>query len=77
MLILDVFGTIAILIQSYRIDFWSLYIGRLALGIYVGIASGIIPTYLISISPPQVSGIIGSLNQLLITIGIAVAYGLG
>lgn len=40
-------------------------------------ASGIIPVYLISISPPEISGIVGSFNQLLITLGIATAYGLG
>ncbi len=77
MLILDVIGTLSILLQSYSIDIGYLYVGRFILGVYVGIASGIIPTYLISISPPEVSGIIGSLNQLLITIGIAAAYGLG
>lgn len=44
---------------------------------YVGIASGIIPVYLISISPPEISGIVGSFNQLLITLGIATAYGIG
>jgi hypothetical protein len=43
----------------------------------VGIASGIVPVYLISISPPEISGIVGSFNQLLITVGIAVAYALG
>lgn len=77
MLILDVLGTLAIVMQAAQIEFWSLYIGRFLLGIYVGIASGIIPTYLISISPPEISGLVGSLNQLLITIGIATAYGLG
>ena len=44
---------------------------------YTGINSNLIPVYLISISPPELTGIIGSFNQLFITIGIAVAYGLG
>jgi len=47
------------------------------LGIYVGIATGMVPMYLISISPNDISGIVGSFNQLLITIGIAAAYGIG
>jgi SP family sugar:H+ symporter-like MFS transporter len=77
MIMLDVFGILVILMQSYRIEYWTLYIGRFLLGIYVGISSGIIPVYLISISPPEISGIVGSFNQLLITMGIACAYGLG
>jgi len=77
MIILDILGTLTIILQAYEVNYWSLYIGRFILGIYVGIASGIIPVYLISISPPEVSGIVGSFNQLLITIGIATAYGLG
>lgn len=77
MLLLDLFGILTIALQAYQIEYWSLYVGRFLLGVYVGISSGIIPVYLISLSPPEVSGIVGSLNQLLITIGIAVAYGLG
>jgi MFS family permease len=77
MFILDVFAIISILLQAYSVNILTLYIGRFLLGIYVGISSGIIPVYLVSISPPEVSGIIGSFNQLLITIGIAAAYGLG
>lgn len=52
MIILDVFGTLTILLQAYQIEFWPLYIGRFLLGIYVGIATGLIPVYLVSISPP-------------------------
>ena len=76
MIVLDAIGICAILFQASWLEFSNIYIGRFIVGIYCGIATGIIPTYLISISPPEISGIIGSFNQLLITIGIAVAYGL-
>lgn len=50
---------------------------RLMLGFIIGINSSVIPTYLVSLSPPSMSGVTGSLNQLFITIGIAVAYTMG
>ena len=36
-----------------------------------------VPQYLMSISPTKISGLMGSFNQIMITIGIAVAYGMG
>ena len=46
--------------------------GRLLNGIFVGLASAVAPQYIIEISPPSKQGVIGVLNQLLITIGILV-----
>ena len=77
MIYLDVFAILAFIVQTFQMRFWNIYIGRFLLGIYVGIASGIVPVYLISISPPEISGITRYFNQFLIAIGIAVAYGLG
>lgn len=77
MFYLDILGVLSIALQAFQIDYWNVYMGRLLLGLYVGIASGIVPSYLISFSPPEISGIVGSFNQLLITIGIATAYALG
>jgi len=53
-----------------------MYITRFIFGVFCGVSSSIIPVYLTSIAPLKISGIIGSFNQLLITIGIATAYGL-
>ena len=64
-------------LQGRELCLPTLYVGRFLLGVYTGINSNLIPVYLISISPPELTGIIGSFNQLFITIGIAVAYGLG
>ena len=50
---------------------------RFCLGVAMGISCTVVPMYLISISPTKISGTIGSLNQILITHGIAVAYGMG
>jgi len=51
-----------------------LSIGRLVVGIAIGIASYTAPLYISEISPAHVRGKLVSLNQLMITIGILVSY---
>ena len=77
MMVMDVFGFVVITCQSNFLDINTLYLTRFLLGLYLGVSSGIIPSYLVSISPPEMTGLIGSFNQLLITIGISVAYRFG
>lgn len=48
--------------------------GRLILGLAVGAASATVPVYLSEIAPPAIRGSLLTLNQLLITVGILVAY---
>ena len=55
----------------------TIYLFRFGIGMIVGIKSIIIPTYLISITPPELTGIVGSFNQLFIATGVAVAYRCG
>ena len=50
---------------------------RFLLGLTIGISATAVPSYLISIAPTSMSGRIGSLNQIFITIGIAVGYAMG
>ena len=47
---------------------------RVVLGLAVGAASVIVPLYLAEIAPTESRGAITSLNQLMITVGILVAY---
>jgi MFS family permease len=47
------------------------------LGIIIGLNSAVIPKYILSLAPSSMSGVTGSLNQLFITIGIAIAYVVG
>jgi len=51
-----------------------LVIGRVFLGLAIGIASFAAPLYISEVSPTQVRGMLVSLNQLMITIGIVVSY---
>ena len=54
-----------------------LVIGRLLVGLAIGVASMLTPLYLAEISPARVRGAIVSLNQLCITGGILVSYLVG
>lgn len=77
MVICDILMIILIVFQMTRLDVFYLSITRLLQGIVIGCSGIVIPTYLISISPTSMSGKIGSLNQILITIGIALGYAMG
>ncbi|KAK7394166.1 hypothetical protein VNO78_14686 [Psophocarpus tetragonolobus] len=48
-------------------------IGRLLAGIGIGVASAIVPLYISEISPTEIRGALGSVNQLFICIGILAA----
>lgn len=48
---------------------------RVVLGLAVGMASVIVPLYIAEMAPPDIRGTLVTLNQLMITVGILVAYG--
>lgn len=77
MTICDALMIIAILVQLMSLDIFVFTFTRLLQGIIIGISGIVVPTYLISISPTKASGKIGSLNQILITVGIALGYAMG
>ncbi|XP_066362292.1 sugar transporter ERD6-like 4 isoform X2 [Miscanthus floridulus] len=54
-----------------------LYMGRLLEGFGVGIISYTVPVYIAEISPQNMRGALGSVNQLSVTFGIFLAYLLG
>jgi SP family galactose:H+ symporter-like MFS transporter len=51
-----------------------LILGRIAVGVAIGIASEVTPLYISEMSPSRMRGSLVSLNQLAITIGIVVSY---
>ncbi|KAJ6791931.1 plastidic glucose transporter 4 [Iris pallida] len=51
----------------------TMLIGRLLAGIGIGISSAIVPLYISEISPTEIRGALGSINQLFICIGILAA----
>ncbi|QXJ24717.1 sugar porter family MFS transporter [Actinomadura graeca] len=64
-------GTVVAVLST---GYWTLIAGRLVLGLAVGAASATVPPYLAEISPKEVRGRLLTLNQLMITLGILVAY---
>ncbi len=74
MILVDVMMAVALIAQSVSLDLHIMYITRFIFGFFCGVSSTIIPPYLTSISPLNMTGFIGSFNQLLITIGISIAY---
>lgn len=54
--------------------YWTILAGRIVLGLSVGGASALVPVYLSEISPTRIRGRLLTLNQLMITVGILVAY---
>nr|CAB3266209.1 solute carrier family 2, facilitated glucose transporter member 5-like [Phallusia mammillata] len=58
-------------------SFPLIIVGRFFIGVFAGLATGIVPMYIGEISPKEWRGAIGVLNQLLITIGILFAQLLG
>lgn len=52
-----------------------LIVGRIVIGVAIGVASCVVPLYIAEIAPPERRGALVSLNQLAITIGIVASYG--
>jgi MFS transporter, SP family, galactose:H+ symporter len=65
-------GTVVVVLAPI---FSIFIIGRILIGIAIGIASFVAPLYISEIAPENIRGALVSLNQLLITIGILIAYG--
>lgn len=61
-------------VAAFSTGYWTLLAGRLVLGLAVGAASATVPVYLSEIAPSEVRGRMLTLNQLMITTGILVAY---
>ncbi|KAG6484544.1 sugar transporter ERD6-like 4 [Zingiber officinale] len=70
----NIIGWLAI---SFARDSSFLYMGRLLAGFGVGVISYTVPVYIAEISPQNLRGALGSVNQLSVTTGILMAYLLG
>ncbi len=76
MIVTDLAGLIVMLCFLLP-NFWLAVFLRFASGIIVGINSSVIPLYLKEMSPVSISGLVGSLNNVFINVGMIVAYVLG
>ncbi|KRK95615.1 hypothetical protein FD25_GL000030 [Levilactobacillus acidifarinae DSM 19394] len=60
--------------SAFSPEFWTLIVSRIILGMAVGAASALIPTYLAELSPADKRGTVSSLFQLMVMTGIFLAY---
>lgn len=65
------------LLISFAQNVPMLYSGRIITGMGCGAISLAVPVYIAEISPAQLRGALGSVNQLAVTLGILVAYVVG
>ncbi len=65
---------IGAIVMTAAPSFWVLIVGRAIVGLAIGIASMTVPLYVSELAPPHLRGMLVSVNQLLITIGIVIAY---
>jgi sugar porter (SP) family MFS transporter len=72
--IASIIFTVGALLSGLSPSFIFLVLSRIILGVAVGIASALIPTYLAELAPPEKRGGISSLFQLMIMSGILLAY---
>jgi MFS family permease len=77
MIFLDLAAILSMFIQDYHLSFVPLFTGRFILGIIIGINSGLIPQYILAITPKTLIGSVGCLHQAMLTVGITFGYGLG
>jgi SP family facilitated glucose transporter-like MFS transporter 1 len=73
----DGVGIVAIILQFITIYTPVLFVSRFLMGIFCGFTTGLVPSYILSISPSFISGIIGTFSQISIAIGMAFAYYMG
>ncbi len=59
---------------AFAQTYWQILAGRFWLGLAVGTASFVSPMYIAELVPPRIRGGVVSFNQLMITLGILVAY---
>jgi MFS transporter, SP family, galactose:H+ symporter len=68
-----VFG-IGAIFTALTPEVYTLIVGRIVVGIAIGIASFIAPLYIAEVAPVSIRGALVSLNQLAITVGIVISY---
>ena len=77
LMIADVGAVIATIILINGPSFTMLLLGRFLSGFIVGINTSLIPIYVREFSPVEISGKTGSLQELLMKIGIFISYIIG
>lgn len=72
----DIIGIIGCVIWMFQGNV-PLFLGRLISGVAVGINSAVVPIYINEMSPLSISGVMGSMTQLMVNVGILLSFLLG
>jgi sugar porter (SP) family MFS transporter len=64
---------IGTLLSANAAGFQAMVIGRILVGFGIGVSSGVVPLYISEVSPTEIRGALGSVNQLAICVGILLA----
>jgi SP family arabinose:H+ symporter-like MFS transporter len=74
LLLAGILFTISAILSGLRQHYWQLIVARFLGGLGVGIASVLSPIYIAELAPACVRGILVSVNQLAIVVGILLTY---
>ena len=74
LLLTAAFFLVGILTMSGAVGFITLLLGRFVTGIACGVTSMVVPLYIAEMAPSKNRGALVSLNQLMVTFGILLAY---
>jgi len=72
----SVFCYLSCYLIAFPSSWWMLILGRILVGIGAGGACGAVPTYITEIAPNDLRGTLGTVHQLMITIGILTSQAL-
>jgi len=64
---------IGTLLSTKATNFQAMVLGRILVGVGIGVSSGVVPLYISEVSPTEIRGTLGTLNQLFICVGILLA----
>ena len=74
---MDYLAIISVCLHLLNLNVGIVCVSRVLMGMYCGITTGLVPSWIISMSPSYTSGIFGTFNQLAIALGMAEAYFMG
>lgn len=69
-MVIDVFSLGFVVLPLVNMEFWYIVVARLGLGFVIGISTSLVPEYIRIMSPIQIVGKMGTINQLMQTIGV-------
>lgn len=68
---MDCLAIFAMILQIISIYFPVVCVSRLLMGFYCAIITGVVPSWIVSMTPSFTNGIFGTFNQIAFALGIA------